>query len=316
VPPCSGELQCLREWAFVDDITGLANRRHFLHLAQAAVRHAEAERQALVLLALRVPRVGQLARTVGLVASHRLCMAMAARFRILGAQGLGESAPPPAQASAADSESTANRISHSMAHVGEGEFLALMPLNVPVDRARLQQQAQAWLDQLQTPIVMAELELELAPECHLGLAAYPDDASSVQDLVATALAAAHQAPLAGPPLLHSAEARAHLLRLQRLELGLRHAVARAELGLLFQPQVSLRTGEVMGTEALLRWHSPELGEVGPEEFIPVAEQSGLMTGIGRWVLHEVCAQTVRWRQAGLPTTARGDQSVAGAVPAG
>jgi len=296
--PSAHELQRLREWACVDDITGLANRRHFLHLAQAAVRQAEAEGGALVLLALRVPRVGQLARTVGLGASHSLCTALAARLCSLGAQGL---AAPPAlapPASAATPGPAAAQTPCILAHLGDGDFLALLPLAPPVDRQRLQQQAQAWLDQLQAPVSMGELDL--APEGQLGLAVYPDDAPSAQDLMATAQAAAHQARPAGAPMLHSAEARARLLRVQQLESGLRHAVARGELGLLFQAQVSLVTGEVMGAEALLRWHSAELGEVGPGEFIPVAEHAGLMTSIGRWVLREVCAQTVRWRRAGLP----------------
>lgn len=299
-PPSAYELQRLREWACVDDITGLANRRHFLHLAQAAVRQAEADGQAWVLLALQVPRVGQLARTVGLGASHSLCTALAARLCSLAASGLHGPGALPAAAPAAEATPTAAAPTraHALAHLGDGDFLALLPLPLPLDRGRLQAQAQAWLEQLQAPVAMGELDL--APEGQLGLAVFPDDAPDAQALVGTALAAAHQARPGGPPVLHSAEARARLLRAQQLEHGLRHAVARGELGLLFQPQVSLLTGEVMGAEALLRWRSAELGEVGPGEFIPVAEHAGLMTSIGRWVLHEVCAQTVRWRREGLP----------------
>lgn len=89
---------------------------------------------------------------------------------------------------------------------------------------------------------------------------------------------------------------------QRLQLEnhLRRALEHGELSLHYQPQVDIRSGLINGIEALMRWHSPTLGEVSPTEFIPVAEQSGLIFPLGRWALEEACRQNKRWQNEGLP----------------
>jgi EAL domain-containing protein (putative c-di-GMP-specific phosphodiesterase class I) len=86
--------------------------------------------------------------------------------------------------------------------------------------------------------------------------------------------------------------------IERLELegGLRHALARKEMQLVYQPEVSLETGRIMAVEALLRWHHPEHGVISPAKFIPIAEQSGLIVPIGEWVLREACRTAAEWRR--------------------
>jgi EAL domain-containing protein (putative c-di-GMP-specific phosphodiesterase class I) len=103
----------------------------------------------------------------------------------------------------------------------------------------------------------------------------------------------------------------HALRFMSLETHLRHAIGRGELQLYYQPQVMLADGHVCGMEALLRWNCAELGGVPPADFIPLAEDTGLILQIGTWVIRQACRQNQAWQQAG-----RVRDPVQGRQPAG
>lgn len=132
----------------------------------------------------------------------------------------------------------------------------------------------------------------------LGIAIAPDDGTTPQDLLRNADIAMYQSKGEGrntyyyftPAMNRDVERR------QSLEEQLRGALARDELSLVFQPIVDLRSDAVVGAEALVRWHNPTLGQVPPDEFIPVAEQTGLIDGIGQYVLERALEQVVRWRR--------------------
>ncbi len=130
----------------------------------------------------------------------------------------------------------------------------------------------------------------------VGIALFPEDGDTAAALVRNADAALYRAKTDGRGAFRFFEAQigAQLRDRQVLEFDLRHALARDELSVVYQPQTSLKTGEAFGFEALARWNSPSRGQVAPADFIPIAEESGLILPIGEWVLRQACAEAAKW----------------------
>jgi EAL domain-containing protein (putative c-di-GMP-specific phosphodiesterase class I) len=145
------------------------------------------------------------------------------------------------------------------------------------------------------PFVVGERELVTSPS--IGIAVYPDDGTEPMVLLRNADLAMYEAKDSGRNMYRFYNRAIHDLSLQRLEVGrcLRGALERQELHVVYHPLVRADSGAIIGAEALLRWTSPELGVVEPSTFIPVAEQSGLIVDLGRWVLREACATLARWQ---------------------
>ncbi len=141
----------------------------------------------------------------------------------------------------------------------------------------------------------------LALTASIGIALYPRDGEDRESLLKSANAALAQARSEGGDCycFHSREMESAAQRRQVIEAQLRRALERQEFSVAYQPQNSLDSGNIVGVEALLRWNNPELGVVGPAEFIPVAEESGLIIPIGAWVLEQSCAQNKEWLDLGL-----------------
>jgi diguanylate cyclase (GGDEF)-like protein/PAS domain S-box-containing protein len=143
--------------------------------------------------------------------------------------------------------------------------------------------------------------VELHVSCSVGIALYPEDGADIDELMRHADVAMYQSKAGGRDMsrFFTPEMNERARRRQRIESNLRHAVERAALRLAFQPRVDARSGRAVGVEALLRWHDGELGAVPPAEFIPVAEESGQIVGLGAWVIEQACAQHAAWRDDGL-----------------
>jgi diguanylate cyclase (GGDEF)-like protein/PAS domain S-box-containing protein len=145
-------------------------------------------------------------------------------------------------------------------------------------------------------------EHELHVTTSIGVSVYPEDGEDAETLIKNADTAMYQAKENGRQSYQyfKPAMNARAVERQSVEAQLRRAVDRNELSLRYQPKISIRTGEITGVEALLRWTHPERGEVSPARFIPVAEDCGLILTIGNWVLRQACEQAQAWVNAGLP----------------
>jgi len=180
--------------------------------------------------------------------------------------------------------------------LGGDEFLIVLPdLHAPEQAERV---AKKVLAASSAPYLLDGYELSVTAS--IGIALYPMDGTDATGLMRGADAAMYAAKEAGRNTIHFFRAEMNDRAVERLDIEsrLRRAVAERRLTLAYQPVVNVATGEMTGVEALLRWNDPVLGWVGPDRFVPIAEETGLIIGIGAWVLREACRQAVMWNTEG------------------
>jgi diguanylate cyclase (GGDEF)-like protein len=271
--------------AYFDALTGLPNREQSRNRLSSALAAAKQHQRMLAVLYLDLDNFKRVNDTLGHAVGDELLCLVASRLRSsLRADDAADDLP--------------NSRSSHIARLGGDEFIVILPnIRSAEDAATV---ANRLIAELQEPMRLALHTLVVTPS--IGVAMFPADGVEVDTLLRNADLAMYFAKRKGPGMFAFFDVSMNDAALHRftLEAKLRGALERGEFTLHYQPQFDIRTGGVSGMEALLRWTNDELGVVQPTEFIPVAEETGLILGIGEWVLRNACAQAKAWVAEGLP----------------
>jgi diguanylate cyclase (GGDEF)-like protein len=273
--------------AYFDALTGLPNREQSRSRLSSALAAAQESERMMAVLYLDLDNFKRVNDTLGHAVGDELLSVVAARLR----QSLRSNGGP---GTAAESTPRSNHIGR----LGGDEFIVLLPnIRSAEDAAAV---ASRLIGDLQAPMQLALHSLVITPS--VGISLYPSDGVDADTLLRNADLAMYCAKRKGPGMHAFFDAAMNDAALHRftLEAKLRGALERGEFTLHYQPQFDVSTGAVAGMEALLRWTNDDLGAVTPAEFIPVAEETGLILPIGEWVLRTACGQAKAWLDEGLP----------------
>jgi len=265
-----------------DVLTELPNRSLCVQRLEAALAHAATAGERVAVLFIDLDRFKSINDTLGHHIGDGLLRSVAARL-----------------VQAVPAHDTVSRL-------GGDEFVVVMR-GVSGSQAVMQA-----VDERLIPLIRQSHPVqghELNVSCSVGIAVYPEDGTDLDELMRRADAAMYEAKTTGRDMarLYSLETDRRVQARQAMEQMLRRALERNELELHYQPRVDTHSGRLTGLEALVRWNHPVLGQVLPGEFIPIAEEAGLIRAIGAWVMEQACLQWAQWQSgpaalAGLPVS--------------
>ena len=255
-----------------DALTGLSNRQQISTTLEDAIRQARRQGHMLALLILDLDRFKQVNDSLGHDVGDQVLLDTAERLK------------------------TCLRDGDQVARIGGDQFAVLIH---QADPRGAEAAAQRMLAAVSQPCSMEGLQFTLT--CSVGVALFPADAHDADQLLRHAESAMQRAKSGGRAgfRFHQARDGTDLRQRMRLDHAMRQALTSHRFRLKYQPQLDLRTGAIIGAEALIRWRDPELGDVSPADFIPVAEDSGFIIAIGDWVMTQAVRQAAQWRSAGL-----------------
>ncbi|MEA2489207.1 MAG: hypothetical protein QOH21_999 [Acidobacteriota bacterium] len=265
----------IKHLAYHDALTNLPNRLLFKDRLTVALSHANREGSHLAVLFLDVDRFKVINDSLGHNIGDQLLQSVAARLQ------------------------NCVRDSDTVARLGGDEFTVLLPrLNRSEDAAPV---ATKIIEAIRYPFHIEGREFFITTS--IGISLFPEDGTDAESLIKNADTAMYQAKELGRDNYQLFNAVINAKALQRilLEHGLRRALTSDEFAVHFQPIFDLRSGKVSGMEALLRWRHPQIGNVPPATFIPLAEATGVMIPIGMWALRTACSQAMAWHEAGFRT---------------
>lgn len=266
--------QELRYLANFDTLTNLPNRTLLSERLSRAIVRARRESSRIAVLFLDLDRFKDINDSLGHAAGDRILRAAAVRVQ----QTVGQH--------------------HTVARLGGDEFTVVLEDLESADQA--ERTAREIIMAFEAPLIIDERqEVSISPS--IGISLYPDHGQVPTELLKQADTAMYQAKAAGRRtyMRYNDAMDVSIRRRATLSGALRKVVDRGELQLVYQPRLALESSRITGVEALLRWSSDEHGEIPPTDFIPLAEESGLILEIGEWVLREACLTLQRWRQHGL-----------------
>jgi diguanylate cyclase len=260
--------------AYYDAVTGLPNRTLLQDRLEKALAAARRQKNKLALLYLDLDRFKDINDSLGHSVGDLFLQEVAERLKRWG------------------------REQDTVARLGGDEFLIMLTDAKDIPDAAVA--AERLMDAMTTEFVVQGHPLNIG--CSIGISIFPEHGADAETLIKNADAAMYSAKANGRNNFRffTEEMNAQVVERLTLEKSLRLALDKKELFLMYQPQMDIATGKVVGLEALLRWQHPKLGLVPPDRFIRLAENSGLILPIGEWVLRTACSQARKWQEEGFP----------------